>query len=90
MPIERVPMALTPSVRRGLVLDFMVTACAAFNLTKAVHIDDAGHLEIARSVLANPFKVMPIEINRDNTRRLVAAWGTRPLIFCPTSCLSSQ
>lgn len=45
------------------VLVAMWVGCTALNLTKAYHIDDTAHLEIARGIQADPLHPMSAKVN---------------------------
>jgi hypothetical protein len=47
----------------GLLL-LLSLICASVNVTKAVHIDDAGDLQITRRILEDPLHPMSGELNR--------------------------
>jgi 4-amino-4-deoxy-L-arabinose transferase-like glycosyltransferase len=79
--IERIHMVPAQHVRHGPALGLVIAICAAVNLTKPVHIDDAGHVEIARLLVVNPFKVMTLEFNWGDTLMPLATWGRPPLIL---------
>lgn len=67
--------------RQGLWLLLLAVLCASVNLTKPVHIDDAGHVDISLAALRNPWKVMSYEVNWENTLTRISTYGRPPLLF---------
>ncbi|MBM3263463.1 MAG: glycosyltransferase family 39 protein [candidate division Zixibacteria bacterium] len=55
--------------------------CVAFNLTKAVHIDDTAYLEISRHILADPLRPMSGFINWYSSDDLIASVNQPHLPF---------
>jgi len=49
--------------RRALALGGLIAIAALCNIGKAVHIDDAAYLEMARGILADPLRPMSVQVN---------------------------
>jgi len=74
-------MRPTVSVKHVPVLILLSLVCAAVNLTKPVHIDDSGHVDLARVALRDPLKVMTVDVNWGDTLLPVWTYGRPPLLF---------
>jgi 4-amino-4-deoxy-L-arabinose transferase-like glycosyltransferase len=59
----------------------------AFNITKAVHIDDTAYLEIARIIVADPLHPMSGLLNWGNTAEPVHLTNQPHLLFYPLAAI---
>lgn len=64
--------------RRALLVTFAVAAVGALNACKAVHIDDALYLAIAKQIVAHPFDPYGFEINWQHTPQPAYAVSISP------------
>jgi hypothetical protein len=68
--------------RRGILLvAVLALVCAAANLTKAVHVDDAAYLEVAEAILADPLHAMTAEVSWYDTAEPVHRINQPHLFF---------
>ncbi len=70
-----------PRWRTALALAALAAVACAVNLTKAVHIDDTAHLEIAQGILADPLHPMSALVNWTDTAAPVAELNQPHLFF---------
>ena len=64
-----------------LALALLWAAATAFNVTKAVHIDDTAYLEIARAIRHDPLHAMRAELNWVHEREPIHAVNQPHLFF---------
>src|SRR5512139_1604239 len=64
-----------------LVLLLIWLAVTSLNINKAVHIDDTGHLEIAREIVKNPLHPMSGMVNWENSAEPIHALNQPHLFF---------
>ena len=59
----------------------------SLNITKAVHIDDTGHLEIAKEIIKNPFHPMSGYVNWEDSAENICFKSTPPLFYLLAACI---
>lgn len=69
------------NIRGLLVLLFIWLAATALNLTKAFHIDDTSHLEIALAIQNEPLQVMTAQVNWRDTAEPIHTLNQPHLFF---------
>ena len=67
--------------RHAAILLALCVVCAAVNLTKAVHMDDAAYLGIVDAILRDPLHVMSALLNWHNTAEPIAEINQPHLFF---------
>lgn len=68
-------------LRTGVILALLWLAATAFNLTKAVHIDDTAYLEIAKAIRADPLHAMTGQISWVREREPIHSVNQPHLFF---------
>ena len=79
--VPTIDLPARPTPREILALVLLWVCVSAFNVTKAVHIDDTAYLEIARAIRHDPLHAMRTELSWGHKKEPIHAVNQPHLFF---------